>query len=707
MSNGQARPPCCPRRPWRETRHGVTRQDPYHWLKDPRWQEVMRDPRLLDPEIRAHLEAENAYTEAVLAPEATLRRRLFDEMKARIKEDDWTYPSPDGAYAYYRRYVEGGEHPLYCRRPRASILDPGGAGPHDRSEELLLDGNREAEGTSYFKLAACRHSPDHRRLAYASDENGSEYFTIRVRDLVSGEILPERIDGAQGDLVWSADASAFCYTVLDKAHRPHKVYLHTLGTDPREDRLLYQEDDPGFFLNLATSDSRRFIVISAHDHVTSEVRLVAAGDLAADPLLVAPRETGRLYSVADWGDRLLILTNADKAVDFKIVEAPLSAPDPSNWRNLIDHRPGKFVTDMLLFEEHLVRLEHSQALPRLVVRRLADGDEHEIDFAEEAYDLSIVPGFEFATRELRFRYSSMTTPERLYAYDLESRKRRLLKEQEIPSGHDPDAYVTRRLTARASDGAQVPVSLLHRKDRPLDGTAPCLLYGYGAYGLSMPASFSGNRLSLVDRGFVYAVAHVRGGSEKGYDWYLDGKLTKKTNTFTDFIAAAETLIEGGYSTAGRLVAHGASAGGMLMGTVANRWPELFGAILAEVPFVDVLNTMCDKDLPLTPPEWPEWGNPIESAEAYSLIAGYSPYDNIAAQGYPAIIATAGLTDPRVTYWEPAKWVARLRALKSDDRPLLLHTNMEAGHGGAAGRFERLEEIALLYSFALKVLGPAT
>jgi oligopeptidase B len=697
MSNKPPRAPRCPQRPWQETRHGITRQDPYHWLKDLRWREVMRDPALLDPDIRAYLEAENAHTEAVMAPEAGLRETLFAEMKARIKEDDWTYPSPDGPFAYYRRYVTGGEHALFCRRPRASTMDAGGV------EELLLDGNREAEGKSYFKLAACRHSPDHRRLAYASDENGSEYFTIRVRDLDSDALLPETIERAQGDLVWSADGNAFCYTVLDEGHRPHRVYLHILGTDPREDRLLYEEKDPGFFLGLEASDSRRFIIISAHDHVTSEVRLVSADDPAAAPFLVASREAGRLYSVADWGERLFILTNAGDAVDFKIAEAPLVGPDVSNWRDLVAHRSGRFISDMLLFDGHLVRLERAQALPRIVVRRLSDGAEHEIAFTEEAYDLALVPGFEFATRELRFRYSSMTTPQRLYAYDMESRCRRLLKEQEIPCGHDPDAYVTRRLTVRAADGAEVPVSLLHRKDRAPDGTAPCLLYGYGAYGLSMPAGFSGNRFSLVDRGFVYAIVHVRGGSEKGYGWYLDGKLEKKENTFTDFIAAAEALVDSGYTAAGCLVAHGGSAGGMLMGVVANRCPALFAAVLAEVPFVDVLNTMSDKDLPLTPPEWPEWGNPIDSAEAYRRIAAYSPYENLDAQAYPAIIATAGLTDPRVTYWEPAKWVARARTLKTDGQPLLLRTNMEAGHGGAAGRFERLEEIALLYAFALKVL----
>ena len=445
-------------------------------------------------------------------------------------------------------------------------------------------------------------------------------------------------------------------------------------------------------------------MISAHDHTTSELRLIDAADPAAAPMLVAAREPEVQYDATDLGDELLILTNADDAIDFKIVSAPLANPGRGDWSDLLPHQPGRYLLGLLLFQEHLVRLERLEGLPRIVVRRLSDGEEHTIAFEEEAYDLSVDPGYEFATTTLRFTYSSMTTPLRTYDYDMESRERSLRKEQEVPSGHDPADYVTRRILAPAADGAQVPVSLLYRKDTALDGSAPLMLYGYGSYGMSIPAGFSTNRLSLVDRGFVYAIAHIRGGDDKGYGWYLDGKLEAKMNTFTDFIAAGEALVREGFCRAGNIAAHGGSAGGMLMGVVVNLRPDLFRAIVAEVPFVDVLNTMCDADLPLTPPEWPEWGNPIEDAEAYARIADYSPYDRVAAKAYPAILATAGLTDPRVTYWEPAKWVARLRKLKTDGHLLLLKTNMDAGHGGAAGRFDRLKEVALVYAFLLKTFG---
>ena len=694
-------PPACPRKPWQETRHGVRREDPYHWLKDPNWQGVMRDPSLLDNEIRTYVKAENAYSESVMASEKVLRDRLFREMTGRIKEDDSSFPTPDGSFAYYRRFVEGGQHPVFCRCSRQD-WDVYPETP--ASEQILLDGNAEASDKPFFKVADCKHSPDHRYLAYAADESGSEYHVIRIRDLVTGTRLPDLIERAQGELVWYADGESFLYSVLDENHRPYKVLQHRLGANPDTDRVVYEEHDPGFFVGLGRTESRRFLTISAHDHVTSEVRLIPASRSDAEPFIVEARNPGVEYHVTDWAEKLLVLTNADDAVDFKIAEAPLECPSRSNWQDLIAHRPGRYVMDMRLFGTHLIRLERAEALPRIVVRCLRDAAEHELAFEEEAYSLSLAPLLEFETGELRFSYSSMTTPEQLFAYDMETRDKTLLKEQQIPSGHEPSDYITRRIEAGAPDGAAVPVSILYSKDTALDGSAPCLLYGYGAYGMSMPAAFSGNRLSLVDRGFIYAIAHVRGGSEKGYSWYLEGKLSKKENTFTDFIAAAEALASEGFTRAGQIATHGGSAGGMLMGVVANRRPDLFRAILAEVPFVDVLNTMCDKDLPLTPPEWPEWGNPIADEEAYRRLAAFSPYDNVEAMAYPAILATAGLSDPRVTYWEPAKWIAKLRALKTNDEPLLLRTNMEAGHGGASGRFDRLEEIALLYAFALKAFG---
>ena len=695
MPEPNSNPPVAARRPVPATLHGTQRSDDYAWLKDPDWQRVMREPDALDPEIRAYLEAENAYTEAFLAPFAALREALYAEMRGRMKEDESSVPAPDKDWAYYVRFVEGGEHPLYCRTPRDD----------EAAEVLLLDGNREAEGESYFRIGACRHSPDHRRLAYALDLNGSERYRLFVRDIESGAVIDGPIEDARGDAVWAADGETVFYTVIDENQRPYQVRRHRVGASGA-DPVVYEESDPGFFVGIDKTESGRFILVSAHDHMTSEAHLIEAAQPESAPRLVAARARGVEYSVAHRGGLLYILTNADGATDFKIVTAPVEAPAREASRDWLPHEAGIYVRTQLLFAGHHARLERVGGLPRIVVTDLESGESHTIAFEEEAYDLALAPGYEFETETLRFVCSSMTTPRQTFDYDMRARTRTLRKTQEVPSGHDPADYVTRRLTAVSHDGAEVPVSLLHRRTTPLDGTAPLLLYGYGAYGHAIPASFSTNRLSLVDRGFVYAIAHVRGGSDCGYGWYLDGKLERKTNTFADFIAAAEHLIAEGYTTKGQIAAHGGSAGGMLMGAAANMRPDLFASIVAEVPFVDVLNTMCDAALPLTPPEWPEWGNPIEDAEAYQTIASYAPYENVTAQDYPAIFATAGLTDPRVTYWEPAKWVAKLRRLKTDDKPLLLHTNMEAGHGGASGRFRRLVEVAMAYAFVLAIAGRA-
>ena len=476
-----------------------------------------------------------------------------------------------------------------------------------------------------------------------------------------------------------------------------------LGRDQKQDELVYEEADPGFFVHLDKAQSRRFFVLTAHDHQTSEVRLISA-DAAEPPRLVLPRETGVEYDVGHNGDRLFLQTNAGGAEDFRIVSAPLDDPFPSRWTEVVPHRPGTLILEMQELRNHLVRLERVDGLPRVVVHRLSDGAEHVIAFPEEAFDLSLVPGYEFDTNTIRFVYSSLTTPREIYDYDLETRERTLRKRQEVPSGHDPAQYESRRLLAPAPDGETVPVSLVRRRDTPRDGGAPLVLYGYGAYGAAMPASFAPNRFSLLDRGFAYAVAHVRGGTDRGYRWYRQGRGEKKPNTFTDYVAAAEHLIREGITSAGRVVAMGGSAGGLLVGAVVNLRPDLFGAAVAEVPFVDVLNTMCDESLPLTPTEWPEWGNPIEDEAAYRTILSYAPYENVAAQAYPPMLVTAGLSDPRVTYWEPAKWVARLRARKTDDNPVLLRTNMAAGHAGASGRYAKLEEIAMIYAFLLRVFG---
>jgi oligopeptidase B len=677
------------------TWHGIALNDPFHWIRAANWQEVMRDPTVLDPEIRAYLEAENAYADAVLADTQALQKTLFEEMKARLKPDDRTVPSPDGPFEYFSSFATGGQYPRYCRRPR-------GGG----DESVLLDGNAEAASKTYWDLGAATHSPDHKLLAFSTDDKGSELYTVRIRDLATGENLPDEIADTRGDIAWANDSRTLYYIRVDANHRPRAVWRHTIGTPATADDLVYEEPDESFFLALGRTRSRGFILINAHDHQTSEFHVIDANDPSAKPRIVAPRSTGHEYDVEHHGERFIITTNSDGAEDFRIVVAPVAAPQMENWKEIVPHRTGRLIIETAVTGHHITRLEREDGLPRIVVRSIADGAEHSIAFAEEAYSLGMAGGYEFDTTTLRFTYSSMTTPAETYDYDMATRDRVLRKRQEIPSGHNADDYVTRRLFATAPDGERVPVSLLYRKSNPLDGTAPAFLYGYGAYGISMPASFSTGRLSLVDRGFIFAIAHVRGGKDKGYRWYKDGKADKKTNTFTDFIAAGELLVSEGLTARGRIVANGGSAGGMLMGTVANIAPDLFLGIIADVPFVDVLNTMLDKDLPLTPPEWPEWGNPVESTADFATIRAYSPYDNVTAKAYPHILATGGLTDPRVTYWEPAKWVAKLRRLNTSDNLVLLKINMGAGHGGASGRYERLKETARDFAFALKIAGLA-
>jgi oligopeptidase B len=682
--------PIAPAEPHAFDVHGTRIQDDYAWLKAENWKEVLKDPRALPARIRSYLEEENAYAAAMLErPTADLRKRLVAEMRGRIKEDDASVPQPDGPFAYFTRHREGGQHPLVCRQPR-----DGGA------ESILLDGDKEGDGLAFFDLGGAEHSPDHRLMAWSADTKGSEYFTIRVRDLETGLEQADEVPGSSGETVWLSDSSGFYYVELDENHRPARVKRHRLGESADRDETVYEERDPGFFVHLGETQSRAFALVVASDHETSEVYLLDRSDPAARPRLVEPRTPQLRYSVEHHGDRLFILTNADGAEDFKIVAAPLADPGRAHWRDVVPYHQGIMILSHVALARFLVRLEREDAKPRIVMREFASGREASIAFDEDAYALGMSPGYEFDTDVIRYSYSSLTTPNEVTDYDLVTGARTLRKRQEVPSGHDPADYVTRRLFAATADGEQVPISLVHRRETALDGSAPCLLYGYGSYGSSMPASFRTNILSLVDRGFVYAIAHVRGGTEKGWRWYLEGKREKKANTFADFVACAEALIATRYTSRGRIVAHGGSAGGMLMGAVANLAPDLFAGIVADVPFVDVLNTMLDRDLPLTPPEWPEWGNPGDDEAAFRTILSYSPYDNVRAQAYPAILALSGLTDPRVTYWEPAKWVARLRATMTGGGPVILRLNMDAGHGGAAGRFDRLEEVALSYAFAI-------
>jgi len=683
-------PPIAKRDPRRVEQLGRVRIDDYAWMKDENWQAVMRDPTVLRPDIRQHLQAENAYTEAMLASTKPLQEALFAEMRGRIKEDDASVPDPDGPFEYYARYATGAQHPVYARKPRGA----------DGPEEVLLDVDALAKGHAFFQVSAAEHSPDHAFFAYAADDQGSEYYRIHLKELSTGQLLPSPVESATGSFAFSPDAKWLFWVWRDENGRPAKVFRRPMRGDGASDVLIYEEEDEGMFVNVHLTAARGFVVISAGDHETSEEWLVPAADPTAPPRVVEPRETGLRYSVEEWDGRLVVLTNADDAVDYKLMWADPAEPGRAGWRDFVPHQPGRYIVGMSATRGHLARLERVDALNRIVITARGRYAEHVVAFDEEAYGLSLEGGHEYDTNLMRFVYQSPTTPRQWFDYDMATRERTLRKTQTIPSGHDPSAYVARRLHATAPDGETIPVTVLMRKGTPLDGSAPMLLYGYGAYGMPMEPHFSIRTLSLVDRGWIYAVAHIRGGTEKGWAWFLSGRKEKKANSFTDFIACAEALVAAGYSRAGRIVAEGRSAGGMLMGAVANLRPDLWAGVIAGVPFVDVLNTMSDATLPLTPPEWPEWGDPLTDADAYDRIAGYSPYDNVEPRPYPAILATGGLSDARVTYWEPSKWVARLRAATTGDAPILLKMNMEAGHGGAAGRFDFLKEIALDYAFAV-------
>lgn len=681
-------PPVAPIIPRRIEQLGRVRVDDYAWMKDENWQEVMRDPSVLRADIRAHLEAENAYTKAMLAPTEALQAEMFEEMKGRIKEDDASVPAPDGPWDYYSRYETGAQHPIFARRPRGQA----------DGEQVLIDVDALAKAHPYFQVGAAGHTNDHGLFAWAEDDQGSEYYRIRVKDLASGETLDSAVESSTGDFTFSPCGQWLFWTWRDENGRPAKIFRRPARGG--EDVLVYEETDPGFFLGVSRTASDAYLVIGIGNQETSEARLIPASDPTAEPRVVEPRREGVRYELEHWNDRFVVRTNADGAIDFKLMWADEADPSRATWREWIGHRPGVFVTGLVAYRDWLVREERQDANDRLVITRAGTLAEHAIAFEEEAYALSLEPGYEYDTDVTRFVYTSPTTPRQWFDYDMGTRGRTLRKTQEIPSGHDPARYVARRLFATAPDGERVPVTVLMQAGQALDGSAPLMLYGYGSYGHALDAAFSIRHLSLVDRGWIWAVAHVRGGSEKGWGWFQDGRKDKKPNTFTDFIAAAEALTDAGYGRRGRIVIYGGSAGGLLVGAATNLRPDLWCGVIAAVPFVDVLNTMSDVSLPLTPPEWPEWGNPLEDPAAYDLIASYSPYDNVTAQAYPAVLATGGLSDPRVTYWEPAKWTAKLRRNSVSGRPVMLKINMEAGHGGASGRYDFLKEIALDYAFAV-------
>ncbi|MEM7328089.1 MAG: S9 family peptidase [Pseudomonadota bacterium] len=692
-------PPVAKREPKTIEQVGRTRIDPYNWMKDENWQAVMQDPTVLRADIREYLEAENAYTKAELeTPLDELKEELFQEMRGRIKEDDSSLPSIDGPYAYLTKFRTGGEYPIMARKAAADIYNA------EAEDEILLDGDEMGKGKAYFSFNDVEHSPNHQIVAYAVDEQGSEYYTIRFKNIETGEMLPDAIEKTAGTFVWGANSDRVFWIERNEDGRPAAVHMYTLGGDGSVE--LYREQDPGFFVGVSESQSGDYIFVSAGSHTTSELHFFEADATMPELKTIAPRETNIEYSADHWGDRFVISTNADDAVDFKIVTAPIETPGREHWSELVPHQAGTLILGMDVLKNHLIRLERNEGLPRIVVRDRATGAEEIIAFEEEAYALGTSVGYAYDSTQMRISYSSPSTPSQTFDYDLASKDRVLRKEQEVPSGHDASVYVVRRVLAPARDGAAVPVTILYHKDTAIDGSAPMLLYGYGSYGATISARFRTTPLALADRGMVYAIVHPRGSMAKGYQWYLDGKLEKKVNTFNDYVDAGNHLIDQGYSTRGNVVGMGGSAGGLLMGAVANQDPEMFAGIIAAVPFVDVINTMSDDTLPLTPPEWPEWGNPLISAEDYDTMMAYSPYDQTTDLNYPSMLITGGLSDPRVTYWEPSKWAAKLRHEAPDAGPYFLRINMDAGHGGASGRFEGLKETALEYAFALAAVGKA-
>lgn len=678
----QPAPPVAARRPHPLVAHGHERNDEWFWLSD-------RE----NPEVIAYLEAENAYTKAVTAHTEPLQEQLFEEIRSRIQETDASAPVVDGDWWYFSRTVEGLQYPIHCRRPIGSDAE----GDH---VQVLLDENVLAEGHDFFSLGGFETSPDHRLLAYATDTTGGERHTLRFRDLEAGADFEDVVEDVYYGLAWANDNRTVFYSRPDKAMRPYQVWRHTLGTPAHDDVLVFQEDDERFFAGVERTRSGQLIFVEVRSKVTTETRFIPADDPTAEATVIHPREQDLEYYVDHSGDRFFIVTNADGALNAKLVEAPVDSPGRASWREVVPHRPEVKLEGITALARHLILSERERGLQRLVVRSIADGSSHAVEQPEPVFTVSAGDNHVFDTDVIRFYYTSMVTPMSAIDYDVTTRSRTVVKQTPVLGGFDAAQYTTDRIWATAPDGVEVPISILHRRDTPLDGSAPALLYGYGSYEISIPPTFSSVRLSLVDRGFVFAIAHIRGGGDLGRPWYDGGKLLNKRNTFTDFIAAAEHLIDQGYTSPDRLACRGGSAGGLLIGAVVNMRPDLFRAAVAEVPFVDCLTTILDASLPLTVIEWEEWGNPVESPDVYEYMRSYTPYENVEPKEYPALLVTAGLNDPRVSYWEPAKWVAKLRATKKGDQPLLLKTEMGAGHQGPSGRYDAWKDEAFVYAFLL-------
>jgi oligopeptidase B len=671
-------PPVAKTVPRELTLHGHVRNDEYYWLNQ-------RE----NPEVIAYLQAENAYTDAVMKPAAGLRESLYKEMIGRVQQTDMSVPYFQNGYWYYTRFEKGKDYPVYCRKKKSLR---GG-------EQVMLDGNRLAAGEKYFNIGSFAISPDNATLAYSVDTVSRRQYRLRFRSLKTGKEYSEEIKMTSGEMVWAADSRTVFYPVIDpETLRAYKVMRHGLGTSAASDAVVYQEKDETFEVGIGLSRSRRYVILASRSTLSDEYRVLDASRPAAEFQMFQERVRGLEYSIDHLNGRFYVLTN-DGAVNFKLMQAEPGKTGRESWTELIAHRPDVLLEDFELFSGHLVLSERRAGLTQIRVVPWGEKEGYALDFPEPAY--MAYPAFtgEPETERMRFTYTSLTTPASVYEFDMRTRARKLLKRQEVLGGYRPELYKTERLLAPAYDGTLVPISLVYRQDTLRSAGTPLLLYGYGSYGYSTDPTFNSVRLCLLDRGFIYAIAHVRGGQELGRQWYDDGKLFKKMNTFTDFISCGEYLVRHGYTSPAKLFASGGSAGGLLMGVVANLRPDLFRGIVAAVPFVDVVTTMLDTSIPLTTSEYDEWGDPNQACY-YDYMLSYSPYDNVRAKDYPALLVTTGLHDSQVQYFEPAKWVARLRALKTDDNVLLLRTNMEAGHGGASGRFRRLEEVAFEYAFLL-------
>jgi len=660
-----------------DTVNGYVRTDNYFWLRN-------RD----NPEVISYLEGENKYTAAVMKHTEPLQAKLYKEMLGRIKETDLSVPEKIDDYYYYTRTEEGKQYSIYCRKK----------GSMDASEEILLDANVLGAGKPYFRIGAYKPSPNHQLVAYSTDTLGSETYTIQVKDLATGQLLKDEVPNTATSLEWINDNQTIFYTTLDEAKRPFKLFRHTLGDNPQNDPLIYHEKDEAFFLELSKTRSKEYLLMNLGSNTTSEVWYLKADGPAGEFEVIHPRQHEMEYSVEHWGNKFYIVAN-DNAKNFKLVEAPLANPSKANWKDVLPHRLEVKVDGVDAFKNHLVVYEREAGLKRIRVMIQTTGLTHYVEFPEPVYNVNRAANPDFNTNILRFNYTSLVTPNSVFDYNMDTKARELKKQTEVLGGYDPKQYQSERIFASASDGVKIPISLVYKKGMVSNGKNPLYLYGYGSYGISSDPNFNSNRLSLLERGFIFAIAHIRGGGEMGRPWYENGKLLHKRNTFTDFIACAEHLIKEKYTSKENLAINGGSAGGLLMGAVTNLRPDLFEAVVAKVPFVDVMNTMLDPTIPLTVTEYEEWGNPNKK-EFYDYMMTYSPYDNVSAREYPDLLITGGLNDPRVAFWEPAKWTAKLRALKKGSNGLLLKMNMGAGHGGASGRYDFLKEIAFEYAFVL-------